>query len=440
MTFPLGNVFPRSLNPLPAAVKAEGMWLYDDKGKRYLDASGGAVVVNLGHGRAEVIQAMTEQLKKGYYYHPTMFTSQPAEDLAEALAGHAPPGLSRFYFLSGGGEAVETSIKLARQIHLAHGRATRHKLIARWKSYHGLTLGALAATGRTVFRTPFAPMLPETLHIPAPYCLRCAYGLEHPECGLRCAMALEETIQGEGTSTISAFLAETVSGATIAAAPPPEGYWPLVREICDRYGVLLIHDEVLCGMGRTGQWFASQHYETWPDIMVLGKGLSGGAIALSAVATSEEHYQAVQEAGGFMHGGTFSHHPVACAAGLAAVGVLEKDGLVERAAEKGAELGSVLRERLSGLDHVADVRGLGMLWGVEIVAEKETRKPFPRAQKVAEQLIANLKGQGVILYKSVGLAGVDGDALVVAPPFIIEREQMETVAEAVAKALGEVLD
>ncbi len=439
MTNSSGNVFPRSLNPLPTAVRAEGVWLFDDQGRRYLDASGGAIVVNLGHGRPEVAQAMTEQLQKGYYFHPTMFTSQPAEELAQALAGHAPPGLSRFYFLSGGGEAVEAAIKLARQIHLAQGRETRHKLIARWKSYHGLTLGALAATGRPVFRTPFTPMLPETLHIPAPYCLRCDYGLKHPECGLRCALALEEVIKAEGASTISAFLAETVCGATIAAVPPPEGYWPLVREICDRHGVLLIHDEVLCGMGRTGKWFASQHYETWPDLMVLGKGLSGGAIALSAVATSEEHFQTVQDAGGFMHGGTFSHHPVACAAGLAAVGVLEAEGLVQRAAEKGAELGSILRERLSGLRQVAEVRGLGMLWGVEVVADKDTLTPYPRAQKVTEQLIAHLKGQGVILYKSTGLAGVDGDALVVAPPYIIEREQMETVAEAVAKAIGEVL-
>jgi adenosylmethionine-8-amino-7-oxononanoate aminotransferase len=438
-TFP-GNVFPRSLKPLPFAVKAEGVWLYDDQGNRYLDASGGAVVVNLGHGRPEVAQAMNEQLAKGYYFHPTMFTNQPAEELATALAGHAPPGISRFYFLSGGGEAVETAIKLARQIHLARGHDSRHKLIARWKSYHGLTLGALAATGRTVFRTPFAPMLPDTLHIPAPYCLRCAYGLKHPECGLRCALALEEVILGEGASTISAFLAETVSGATIAAVPPPEGYWPLVREICDRHGVLLIHDEVLCGMGRTGKWFASQHYETWPDIMVMGKGLSGGAIALSAVATSEGLFQTVQDAGGFMHGGTYSHHPVACAAGVAAVGVLEKEGLVERAAEKGAELGSILREHLSGFEHVADIRGLGMLWGVEVVADKDTLQPYPRAQKITEKLIANLKDQGVIVYKSTGLAGVDGDALVVAPPFIIEREQMETVARAVAQAMGEVLD
>ncbi len=439
MAKPPGNLFPRSLGQLPKAVRAEGVWVFDDQGRRYLDASGGAVVVNLGHGRPEVVQAMCEQLGKGYYFHPTMFTSQPAEELAGALARHAPPGLKRFYFLSGGGEAVEAAIKLARQIHLAHGQGQRHKLIARWKSYHGLSLGALAATGRTSFRAPFAPLLPETLHIPAPYCLRCAFGLSQPECGLRCALALEETILSEGPDTISAFLAETVSGATIAGVPPPPGYWPLVREICDRYGVLLIHDEVLCGMGRTGKWFASQHYDTWPDIMVLGKGLSGGAVALSAVATSEEHFQAVQNAGGFVHGGTFSHHPVACAAGVAAVGVLEKENLVERAARVGAELGRSLAERLAGLEHVGEVRGLGMLWGVELVADKQRLAPYPRDQKVAERLARHLMTQGVIVYKSTGLAGMDGDALVIAPPFVITRPQIDSVVETVGRAIEVVL-
>jgi adenosylmethionine-8-amino-7-oxononanoate aminotransferase len=435
-----GHNFARKLTgELPVAVRAEGLWIIDSQGRRYLDASGGAVVVNLGHGRAEIARAVHDQIMACHYAHPTMFTTEPVEELADRLAAHAPEGVSRFYFLTGGAEAVETAIKLARQIHLCAGRPRRQRLIARWKSYHGLTLGALAATGRTPFRAPFAPLLAEVAHIPAPYCLRCAFGLAHPSCGLRCATALEDEIMALGPETVSAFLAETVSGATIAAAPPPDGYWPRVREICDRFGVLLIHDEIMCGLGRTGRWFASQRYGVSPDILTLGKGLSGGALALSAVGCREEHYQTVAAGGGFVHGGTFSHHPVAAAAGLAALGIIEREGLVERVQEMGAVLGGLLRERLGGHPHVAEVRGLGFLWGVEFVRDRASLEPFPRREQLTERLWKVLFGRGLITYKSVGLAGVDGDALVVAPPFIAERGDLQFIVEALAGALGEVL-
>jgi adenosylmethionine-8-amino-7-oxononanoate aminotransferase len=425
--------------PLPRAVKAEGVYIYDDQGRRYLDASGGAVVVNLGHGRPEIAQAVAAQLSQVYYAHPTMFTTPVVEELAGALAGHFPAGLERFYFMSSGSEAVETAIKLARQIHLAQGRPQKYKLISRWQSYHGLTLGALAAAGRTSFRTPFAPLLADGEHIPAPYCLRCHFGLTHPSCGLRCAWALEEAIVHLGPEIVSAFLAETVSGATIACVPPPPDYWPTIRRICDKYEVVLIQDEVMAGMGRTGRWLASQHYGVIPDLVTLGKGLTGGSLPLSAVGVQGDLFEAVVRAGAFAHGGTFSHHPVAAAAGLAAVRILERDKLVERAAEMGLVLEQALQARLAGHPRVAEIRGKGLMWGVEVVQDRTTNRPYPRKEKVCEKLWHHLFDHGVITYKATGLAGVDGDALILAPPFIITTEEIDFIVAALATALDEVL-
>ncbi len=436
-----GAVFPRQLDKvLPLAISSKGVWIETSDGKRYLDASGGAVVVNVGHGREEIAQAVFEQLRNLSYVHGTMFTSSALEELATALSARTPAGLNRFYFISSGSEAVETAVKLARQIQLARGGADRQVLISRWKSYHGLTLGALAAAGRTSFRVPFYPMIRDAVHIPPPYCLRCSYGLTYPGCRLRCALALDETIHNIGPGVVSAFIAETVGGASIAVCPPPAGYWPLVREICDRHQVLLILDEVMCGMGRTGKWFAAEHYQVVPDIMVLGKGLSGGTIALSAVATSTAHMETVAENGGsFVHGGTFSHNSVACAAGLAAVRILERDGLVERAARVGEQIGRRLKEIVGGSPHVADIRGLGMMWGVEFVKDRQTLAPFPRSEKITERLYRALFEQGVILYKSVGMAGTDGDGLIVAPPFVITEEQIDQVVDKLRQAVDTIL-
>ncbi len=424
---------------LPRAVKGEGVYIEDDQGRRYIDASGGAIVANLGQGREEIARAVYDQLQACFYAHPTMFTTGVVEGLADKLAGHAPAGIDKFYFLSSGSEAVETSIKLARQIHLAAGRPEKFRLVARWKSYHGLTLGALSAMGRTAFRKPYAPMLSEVEHIPPPYCLRCAYGLKHPTCGIRCALALEEAVINLGPEIVSAFLAETVSGATIAAAVPPPEYWPLVRQICDHYQVLLIHDEVLCGLGRTGRWFASEHFGAGPDILVMGKGLSGGSLPLSGVGTTTAFYDLLTSKGGFVHGGTYSHHPVTVAAGLTAVSILEREGLIERSAEMGAYLGQRLKERLSANPYVVDIRGLGLYWGIELAADKETLKPFPRQEQVTERLWQYLFDNGVIVYSATGMAGSDGDALIVAPPFIIEGKEIDLVVEKIEAALASVL-
>ncbi len=436
-----GNVFPRMLDvPLPMVAKADGVWIEDNTGQRYLDASGGAVVVNVGHGRREIALAVEKQLHDYYYAHPTMWTNPVVEKLAQKLTAKAPPGIGRYYFVSSGSEAIETAIKMARQIQLAYGRTERFHLIARWKSYHGLTLGALSATGRTVFRQPYAPMLSEVSHIPPPYCLRCHYGLSYPACELRCALALEDELQNLGPETVTAFLAETVSGGTLAAYPPPQEYFGIIRNICDKYEVLLILDEVMCGMGRTGRYFACEHYQVTPDIMTIGKGISGGALPLGAVGVQSSHFDMIREKlGAFVHGGTFSHHPVTAAAGLAVLDILEKEKLVHRVAKMGPNLGKLLIERLADHPNVGHIRGIGFLWGIELVSEKTTLKPFARSQKITEAVWQAIFNRKVIVYKSIGLAGTDGDALLVAPPFIITKEEMELVVDTIRAGLDEVL-
>ena len=436
-----GHVFPRELKkPLPIAVKAEGIWLEDDAGHRYIDASGGAVVVNVGHGRQEIAKAVYDQILNYHYIHPSMLNTPVVAELAEGLAVHAPEGIDRFYFLTSGSEAVETAIKLARQIHLANGRPERFRLVSRWKSYHGLTMGALSAMGRTAFRTPYAPMLKDAVHIPPPYCLRCSYGLEPSSCRYRCALALEEALENLSPDTVSAFLAETISGGTLAAYPPPAGYWKVIRDICDRYQVLLILDEVMCGMGRTGRWFGCDHYGVQPDIMTLGKGIAGGVLPLSAVGVQRCHFEAVcEKSGAFVHGGTHTHHPVTAAAGLAVLRILEREDLVAQVEVKGKILGALLQERLGDHPHVADVRGIGFLWGVELVKDKGTLAPFARSDQIVERVWDAAFARGVVVYKSTGLAGRDGDAFIVAPPFIATEADLELAVERIHAGVEDIL-
>ncbi len=434
-----GNVFPRRLDTrLPVAESALGMYIEDENKKRYMDASGGAVVVNAGHGRKKIAKAIYNQILSHDYIHPTMFTTRPVEMLATSLAEKAPGDINRFYFFSGGSEANEAAIKLARQIHIENGNETRYRLIGRWKSYHGLTMGSLAAMGRTSFKTHFTPLLKENLHIPAPYCYRCSFGLEYPSCSLRCAMALDEMIENAGPETISAFIAETVPGATLAACFPPKEYLNKIREICNHHNVLLILDEVMCGMGRTGEWFAYNHTDIVPDIVTLGKGLAGGVMALSAFGVKETHFNTIKDNSGvFMHGGTFSHHPVAAAAGLALIEILEQEKLVQRVKTKGEKLGSLLKKHLLPLAQVGDIRGKGFLWGIEIVKDKKTRMPFSRSLKTVEGIWDRLFEKGYITYKATGLAGVNGDALVIAPPYIIGDDEMEMLVQAIKSSFIE---
>ena len=429
-------VFHRRLDrPLPRAVKAEGVWIYDETGKKYLDASGGPICVNVGHCRTEIADAMAGQARQLAYVHGHMFTSDPIESLAMRLAAHAPEGINRFYFCSSGCEAIETAIKLARQIHIARGDAERYRIISRWNAYHGATLGALSATGKTSMREPFQPLLGPSIHIPSPYCLRCHFGLTYPDCGLRCAHALDEAIRHEGRHTISAFLAETILGSTIGAVVPPPEYYAVIRDICDHHGILLILDEVMCGMGRTGKWFGLDHYGVVPDMITLGKGLNGGYAALSAVGCRAAHLDVLREkAGNFIHGHTFSHHAVAAAAALSVVEILERENLIERA----ASLGGYLEKRLAPLadhPHVGQVRGIGMMWAIEVVRDKKTLAPFPRKEKLTEKMADRLMDMGIILYKCAGFANGDGDAVMLGPPFVISESELDLAVDAIGQVL-----
>ena len=319
--YPKGNVFYRKLGKdYPLAIRGEGIYLYGENGKRYIDGSGGALVVNVGHGQKEILQKVMEQMGEVGYVHGTQFTTHSIEGYAEALGEILPKGLEKIYFLSGGSESIEAAVKFARQYFLESGHSQRWRVISRWHSYHGNTLGALSLTGRIGMRKPYLPLLIDFPHFPPPYCYRCPFNLVYPQCELECAKSLEQVIQMEGPETISAVILEPVGGATIGALVPPEGYLPSIRKICDRFGILLIDDEVMTGMGRTGKWFAVEHWNVSPDIIVLGKGMSGGYFPLSAMITRSEFVERLKErAGGFVHGHTFSHHPVACAVGLAVI-------------------------------------------------------------------------------------------------------------------------
>ncbi len=338
--FPDSPVFYRVLNrSLPEVVRGEGVYLYDTAEKKYLDACGGALVVNIGHGRREVAAAMAEQAAQVAYAHGSMFTTRALEEASAALVEILPANLDKVYWVHGGTEATETAIKLAHQYHRARGKESKYRLIGLTPSYHGNTLGALAASGREPLRRPYQSLLSDFPHIPAPYCYRCPWKARPPECGLRCANELEGVLEREGPESFSAFIAEPIAGSSAGAAVPPAGYFPRIREIGDRNDILFIADEVLTGLGRTGKYFAVEHFAVAPDILLMGKGLGGGFVPAGAVAVNRSVIQCIRDQfGNFIHGYTFSHHPVVAAACRETLSILKREGLVEKAAERGVKI------------------------------------------------------------------------------------------------------
>ena len=401
-----GHVFYRRIaHARPIISYGKGIYLYDTDGRRYIDASGGPVLVNVGHGVKEVVQAMAEQAQAVAYVHATMFTSQALEEYSAALAEVTPLDNPRFFYLGSGSEAVETAIKFARQLQVDRGQAGRYQIIARWQSYHGTTLGSLAVSGRPGMRHLYEPMMPPTPHIPPVYCYRCPFQLTYPACGLRCAHALEEAIKLNGKDTIAAFIAEPISGATLAAAVPPPEYWPLIRQICDHYQILLIADEVMTGFGRAGDWFAIQNWGVQPDVITMAKGAGGGYVPLSITAVKTADVQTIRAGhGDFNHGGTFSHHPVAMAAGLAVLRYLRQYNLVDAARIQGEKLGQKLRAAVGHHPHVGDIRGRGLMWGLEFVADRQTKEPFPAKRGLAKKLGDAAFERGLIIYPVSGNA------------------------------------
>jgi hypothetical protein len=423
-------VFHRSLGrSLPEVARGAGAVLWDRQGKRYLDGSGGALVVNIGHGRDEVASAVARQAAAAAYVHGTQFTSGALEEYARRLAAHAPGDCNRLYLVSGGSEANETAVKLARAYHLAAGRPARYKVIRRSVSYHGNTLATLALSGRPRLHAPYLPLLAPAPEAKAPFCYRCPLDKTYPDCAVACVLDLEEAILREGPETVAAFIMEPVIGASAAAAVPPEDYARRAREICDRHGVLLIDDEVMTGFGRTGRWFGIEWSGVVPDIMTCGKGMSGGYVPAGGVLARGPIVETLAAGGGFVHGFTYSHHPVTAAACLATLDVLEREGLVERARALGETLHARLQP-LRGRPHVGDVRGRGLMAGIELVADKASRRPFPRLEGRAEAVAARALAAGLVAYPCAGVAtGTDGDAILLAPPFVVtETELAEMVA------------
>lgn len=439
----MSHVFPRhTKNPPPTVVGGQGCWLIDASGKRYLDASGGAAVSCLGHGDREIIEAVQGQMDKIAFAHTGFFTSEPAEALADALIAKAPAGIDRVYFVSGGSEATEAAIKLARQYFLEVGQPSRSKLIARKQSYHGNTLGALAAGGNEWRRSQFAPLLANMSHVEP--CYEYVHRRDDEtaeEYGLRAAQSLEDEILRLGPDTVMAFMAEPVVGATLAAVPPVPGYFRRIREICDRYGVLLILDEVMCGMGRTGSFFASEQEDAAPDIVCIAKGLGAGYQPVGAMLCSAAIYDAIEAGSGFFqHGHTYLGHPAATAAGLAVIKAMEQRNLMPRVREQGVKLDAALRETFGQHPHIGDIRGRGLFQGLEIVEDRSTKRPFDPARKIAPRIKSAAFEAGLICYPMQGTRdGAVGDHVLLAPPFIISDEEIGVLCERLSMAVGKAL-
>jgi adenosylmethionine-8-amino-7-oxononanoate aminotransferase len=439
------RVLHRSLrDDLPIAVRGEGVRLFDSEGREYLDACGGAAVSCLGHSHPAPIEAIKRQAEKLAYAHTAFFTSEPAERLAADLLARAPKTFAkgRVMFLSSGSEANEAALKLARQYHLERGDKQRGKFIARDSAYHGATLGALSAGGHKARRATYAPMLIDFGRIPACYSYRGREEGESEEAyGLRMANALESEMQRLGPENIAAFIAEPVSGATLGAVPPAKGYFKRIREICDRHGALLIADEVMCGSGRTGTFFALEQEGVAADIIVVAKGLGAGLQPIAAVLASERVIAAIEDGSGLTaHGQTYMGHPMVCAVALAVLETIDRDGLLANVSTRGEQLNALLNARLGQHPHVGDIRGRGLFRGVELVENRESKAPFPAKAKLAQRLKEAAMARGLMIYPASGCAdGVLGDHALLAPPYIVSAADVEIIVDRFAAAIDDAI-
>ncbi len=441
----MSHVFPRHTKIRTAtAVAGDGPYIIDSTGKRYLDASGGAAVSCLGHSNDVVREAVKSQLDKLAWAHTSFFTSEPAEQLADMLIERAPAGIERVYFVSGGSESTEAAMKLARQYFLEKGEPNRRHIIARWQSYHGNTLGALAAGGNRWRRKQFEPFLIAAMHHIDPcYYYRWAEDGEAPEAyGLRMANQLEEKIRELGEDSVAAFIVEPVVGATLGAVAAEAGYFKRVRDICDRYGVLLILDEVMCGMGRCGTLFASEAEGIAPDMVCIAKGLGAGIQPIGALLCSAQIYSAIEKGSGFFqHGHTYLGHPAACAAGVAVLQEMERMDLLANVNTMGAKLKSALEARFGQHSNVGDVRGRGLFIGIELVADKNTKQPFDPSLKLHADIKKRALADGLLCYPMGGTVdGLAGDHILLAPPFIIEEEHVGEIVDKLNAAINAALN
>ncbi len=424
----------------PEVAYGKGIYLYDTEGNRYLDGASGAVTANIGHGVVEIIEAMKEQAEKISFAYRSQFTNRPAEELADKLAQMAPGELDYTFFVNSGSEATETALKIAVQYWQEKGRKDKDRVISRWTSYHGITLGALSMSGHVLRRNRFASLLADYPVVSPPYCYQCPFYDTFPTCGLKCANELETAIQRIGADKVAAFIFEPIIGAAGGAIVPPEPYFNRIKEICDHYEILLIADEVMTGFGRTGKTFAMEHWEVEPDIMALGKGLSGGYTPIAATMVSKHIFQTIERGSKVIMGGhTFSGNPQSAAIGLAVLKYIERHQIINHV----AQLEPFIEKELSQLSHrypvIGDVRGKGMMWGLEFVSNPDTKECFPIHTFITERIIKKCFEKGLIVYPAVGgLNGTAGDAVIIAPPLIISKEELKFLVSTLEEAIAEI--
>lgn len=436
----MSNVFYRAVNKKLLEVNhGEGIYLYDTEGNKYIDACSGAAVSNLGHAHPAILEAMMEQAKKVAFSHLSRWTSKPIQEVADLVAELAPGSLNKLYLVSGGSEATESALKMARGYFVERdGQSSKYRIISRWKSFHGNTIGSLSMTGDKR-RKKYTPLLLNFPHIAPAYCYRCPFGKCQETCEVDCAHDLERAIKMEGAEYVAAFIAEPVGGAACGAIVPHKDYFKIIRQICDHYDILLIDDEVMAGFGRTGSMFSIEDFGVVPDMICAAKGMSAGYSPLGAVIAKEEIYNTYKNGSGiFVHGHTYGGNPLSAAVALAVVKTLIKDNIVENSRTVGEYLLAQLKEKLLPFSFVGDVRGKGLMLGVEIVKDKTTKEPYPVALGMAEKLTVTLVKHGVIVYPGNGNAdGVNGDQFLLAPPLIITKDQADELVEKMVAGFNE---
>jgi adenosylmethionine-8-amino-7-oxononanoate aminotransferase len=432
----MSNLFYQTKSPRPMLDRAEGIYMWDTAGKRYIDGSSGAMVSNIGHSNPAVIAAMRAQMDKSTFGYRLHFQTETSETLATKVAALAPEGMNKVFFVSGGSEAVESTLKLARQYVLTQGQSQRFKVISRYPSYHGCTLGGLAITGYAPMTAPFDPMMQRMPKVPAPRAYLDGLDADDPATGLHYANMLEAKILEEGPDTVLAFIVEPIGGASTGALVPPTGYMARIREICTQYGVLLIHDEVMTGGGRTGRFFAAEHWDVVPDLIAISKGFGSGYVPLGAMIARDDIVEAVMTTGGFIHGFTYAGNPLACAAGCAVLDQIEAHDLTGNA----ARMGDKLRTRLNGLMQryplIGDVRGKGLLMAFELMADRNTKAPLPANLNAHARLVDIAHDNGLIIYSRRTRGGTSGDHFLVCPPMIVDEAQLDDITERLDRSLS----
>jgi len=431
------NLFYQSRQPRPYLDRAEGIYMFDVSGKRYIDGSSGAMVSNIGHSNPRVLAAMKTQMDKATFGYRLHFRTEPSERLATKTAALMPPGLDRVFFVSGGSEAVESAVKLARQYAVAQGQESRWKVISRYPSYHGCTLGALALTGYDPLTRPFAAMMRDMPKVAAPTCYLDRDNLDETQRGLKYAELLREEILLQGPETVLAFVMEPVGGAATGALVAPDSYYVRIREICDEFGILLIYDEVMTGAGRTGRFLAAEHWGIVPDIVVLSKGFAAGYAPLGAMVARGDLVERILNTGGFQHGFTYAGNPLACSAGLAVLEEIEQQGLVGNAERMGGVLKSRLKKLMDRFPHIGDVRGKGLLLAFELVTDRDSMTPLPKELNAYLRLIEIAYERGLIIYSRRTRGGYAGDHFMVCPPMIITEDQIDELIEILVSSLDQ---